>query len=331
MLRRLTALTLIFAMIGLNPWVHMAPAEQSFAQSITAQRIPLRPDQRRVGRAHIDELWDLQSANSRFGGFSGMTLLGPRRFLFGSDSGQFASLRLSTNGDVSGAWIAPLHSGTDARGRKSARDMEGMTAAPDGTIWASYEGRNEIRRFSPGLAEPTGYARPSAMRYWRSNSGPESIARLADGRFLLIAENRHQGLGGFQAVLFPGDPVAAPRAAPLTFVLADSGWGRATDATALPNGRVLILHRRLLWSGDFQSALSIGDLATMRPGRQWRSRLVALFPGSLIGENFEGMVVAPADASMRPDQVTLWLIADDNLARWQRTLLMRLTIDLPPR
>ena len=179
--------------------------------------------------------------------------------------------------------------------------------------WLGYERFHAIRRFGP--AEPRGMlAAPPQMRGWSGNSGAEAMVRLADGRFLVLKETDGEGL------LFAGDPIEGARAR--QFAVTYPEGFRPTDAALLPDGRVLVLMRRVVraWP-PFSGLLAIGDPAEIAPGRPWRVRLFARLDEALPPENYEALVV---EAEAGTDSLVLWLMSDDNLATFQRTLLVKL-------
>jgi len=226
------------------------------------------------------------------------------------------------------------------RADKYHQDAEGATRDPGtGRVWLSFEFSNIIGRFAhrDGRLENRGASRPAAMGTWGNNSGPESLAWLEDGRFLTIREGF---LGMFErrrhaAVLFAGDPVANPAAAtPFTFV-GPRGYS-PTEATSLPDGRVLVLLRRVDWPMPprFGGAIAIGDPRTIRKNRDWPVRVLATWRGGLPVDNFEGMAVESANANAKDAPLTVWVISDDNRAALQRSVLWKLRLDpakLPPR
>jgi hypothetical protein len=90
----------------------------------------------------------------------------------------------------------------------------------------------------------------------------------------------------------------------------------------LPDGRALILLRKVLWGipPHFAGKLMLADPATIRAGKAWRAEPLADLASPLPSDNFEGLAVAPAGDG----GTTLWLISDDNDSIAQRTLLLRL-------
>ncbi|HMP56033.1 MAG TPA: esterase-like activity of phytase family protein [Novosphingobium sp.] len=100
---------------------------------------------------------------------------------------------------------------------------------------------------------------------------------------------------------------------------------KPTDAAQLPDGRVLVLLRRLVWPMPprFAGSLAIGDPAAIRSGAVWRLREVAKLSSSLAVDNFEGLAVEPLDGG----RIVVWLISDDNGAVSQRSLIWKLSVN----
>jgi hypothetical protein len=99
-----------------------------------------------------------------------------------------------------------------------------------------------------------------------------------------------------------------------------------TDAAALPDGRLLLLHR--LYNGvSNEAAITLVDLAPVRAGGDTaRARLLARWgaDGPWPVDNMEGLALASEGG--RP---VLYLVSDDNFSGLQRTLLLRLEIIAP--
>jgi hypothetical protein len=133
-----------------------------------------------------------------------------------------------------------------------------------------------------------------------------------------------------RAVIFPGDPTRPGE--PDRFTFAGPDRFSPVDMAQLPDGRVLVLMRRLVWPMPFRFAggIALADPADIRSGGTWRAREVAKLSSQLPLDNFEGIAVEPRGDG----KLTVWLISDDNQALSQRTLLWKMALDperLPPR
>lgn len=283
-----------------------------------------------LGPFALDAIWEMTSPHYRFGGYS--TLLPPRngQATAFSDRGLILSFTLPDRKArvASLAWVYD-----PPESEENLTDIEAATRDPDdGTVWLSVEGENALVRLRPGM-KVDGVIRPRAMRDWGSNSGGEAMVRLADGRFIVIRErswaltgaNRRSGL------LFAGDPLEDQKALAFTYV-GTPGFS-TTEIEQLPDGRVLILERKLLWPYPprFSGRIVLADPAAIKAGKDWHGTVLARLESPLPIDNFEGMTVEErADG-----QWIVWIISDDNAIKAQRTLLWKLRVDpvdlLPPR
>jgi len=318
----------LFLILGLAPgtWVRQ-PAnvwQTSNILRFTPVKMPGRAElARHLGPFELEAAWQITSPDSRFGGFSSLLPQPGGRLMAISDRAVFL---VFTPPSVSSA--AEAHDANITRIpllHDDDSDTESATEDPvSGTIWIGHEDSNAISRHDPamhGVVE----VRPSAMRDWPRNTGPEAMVRLADGRFIVLDEGF---TGWFEsrrhpAVLFPRDPLKRDK--PMLFQFVGVPQFSITDMAQLPDGRVLILMRRLLWPLPlrFGGRIMIADPAEIRPGGVWRGIEVARLTSSLPVDNFEGLAIEP-----RPDgRVTVWLISDDDRAATQRTLLWKLAVD----
>lgn len=315
---RLLALTVVAAGLAPGTWLRspLPAVNDSHVVTVTALErgaVRMGPDLVQSGA------WALTSPNSNFGGYSALLAFPGGRLMAISDSGRYMRFTL-------GAPVAPLFGTVAERTRtgKAGVDIEAATRDPaTGTIWFAYEGLNAIERRDERLGNPR-RVRPAAMREWGVNSGPEAFTRLADGRFLALSEGPSQWFGGLhEGIVFNGDPVAAPEISAFRFAPPD-GY-RPVDMVQLPDGRVLILVRRVVWDAPprFEAKLVLADISDLQPNAIWAGEEMAHFAPPLPSENYEGLAVVPVtEAPGGP--LDLWLIADDNFATFQRTLLLRL-------
>ncbi len=327
-MRRALLLLCLYLLIGPTPLAHTATPRWNDSQGMTATRLPIGPSNVRATLApgiQLAEAWWLRSDHSGFGAFSAMTLIGPRRFILAADSGMLAGLTIDRRGRIDRPFIAPFPGGPGRGTFKADRDLEAMTMDPvSGRIWTAYEHSHQIWRFARALSRPDGHVRPAAMATWNKNGGAEAMVRLADGRFLVMSESTEVGARGTAALIFPGDPTEAETGPPLRFTYDSGTMGRVTDAAQLPDGRVLLLHRRLSLTDGFVSTIAIASLSRVRSGSTWSARQIARFAAPGISENFEGIAVENDGG-----RISLWMVSDDNLMRWQRSLLLRLSLSAP--
>ncbi len=282
------------------------------------------------GPLKITGAWELDSQNAHFGGYSALILLGIGDLYAGSDRGRIMHLRMVDGAPVSDGTVLDFPPG-HGEVRRGIADLEAFTRDPEtGTIWAAYEHGNVIERITPDGTIKR--AKPPQMANWSRNSGPETMVRLADGRFLVLGEApEEQGRTNRPGLLFDGDPVEGAEA--IEFRFATTPGHSPVDAALLPNGEVIILTRRVEYSvpAKFHASLYRADPSEIVEGEEWSGRMLASLGQAYWGENFEGIEFVPdpvgadeeAGEKAEPSG-SLYLIADDNLSAFQSTILMRL-------
>jgi len=309
---------LLAVILGLAPgtWLWSPRSLPDKRQILSFRALPI-PDVD-LGPLEPAGAWVLDSPNDDFGSYSALVALRDGTLLAASDKGTM--MRFSPPGArAEGVRIG--YFGQDGNRPKWQLDIESMTRDPaSGRLWQGFEGDNRIERFDP-RSRVRATVQPEAMRNWPSNEGPEAMVRLADGRFIVIAEGTRRWLDDeAPALLFPHDPVA--RAEPVAFRFVAPAGYRPVDIVQLPDGRALILLRKVVWGipPGFAGKLVLADPATIRPGEAWRTELLADLVAPLPSDNFEGLAVE----SDGRGGIALWLISDDNDSIVQRTLLLRL-------
>ncbi len=277
---------------------------------------PAHPGVRRVGELIFLQAWQLGSDNSDFGGISALAALPDGRFVGVSDAGTLIGFGLSSNDRTDRPFIAPLPGAHGPYKSFRDRDSEGIAYDADsGQFWVSYEQRHAIRRFSRSFARMNGVVHPPMMREWSSNKGPETLVRLRDGRFLAIGETLDEN--EHPVLLFSGDPVE-PGTAITHFRYRPPAGYRVTDGGALPDGRLLLLHRETGFPKGFAAKLSILDPSTIVGGTAVNGGVIATIAPPLLVDNMEGVAI-----SREGDDIIIWLVSDNNFNFWQRTLLMK--------
>jgi hypothetical protein len=268
--------------------------------------------------------WQLKSSSAGFGGYSALLVSEGDTLTAISDTAGMVQMRRPDRPSGPAARFGVVGRALD---NQWGRDVEAATSDPrTGVRWFAYEEINLVRRIAPGESAGA-WVRPPAIRDWPDNGGAESMVRLADGRFIFLAEDVPWLSQGARAgLLFPSDPITGAR--PISFSFKPPLGYEPTDMAALPDGRTIIVLRTLdlPYLPYFKTMLVVADPADIVAGREWRWRKLANIDGSAPRENYEGLAIAP-DAH----GATLWLISDDNLSRLQRTLLLELHLDLPPR
>ena len=301
-MRRLLFAALIFLAVGPVPGTVMRFPKGDMTEGAAARPLVFAPEA--SGAMRFVRGWHLVSPHSRFGGFSALARMGPDRFQLIGDNGYGVRLTLDARGSVSDARIRALPTPDGRPQRKSMVDAEAMFVAPEsGKSWIALEGINEIWRLDAGLSAIESRRKLPEPARWPRNRGPEAMARLPDGRAVVFLEDANDDPRGREALIYTGDP-AAPGPAPIRFFYDSAGRGLVSDAAALPDGRILIVHRRLGFDPVF----------------------IGRVPAAL-AENYEGAAI-----SVEQGRTWLWLVADNNFNSWQRSLLLQFElVGLPPK
>ncbi len=277
---------------------------------------PAYPGPRRVGELIFLNAWELRSSNEDFGGFSALAALPDGRFVGLSDAGTLIGFGLANDDRADRPFIAPLPDSQSPNLSYKDRDSEGVTHDPaSGQFWVSYEANHAIRRFSPSFSRRTGIIKMSGKYRWPKNKGIEAIIRLSDGRFVAIAENLEKGL--HEGFLFSGDPVEAGTVRASFDYQPPPGY-RVTDGVQLPDGRLLMLNRRIGLPRGFSAKIAIVDTEAIITGTRVSGRTIASIGSPLLIDNMEGIAI-----TKEREGVIIWLISDNNFSIFQRTLLMK--------
>ncbi|SEH14678.1 hypothetical protein SAMN05428974_1246 [Sphingopyxis sp. YR583] len=322
-MRRLLPAALIFLAVGPVPGTVMRFPETDLTQEASAHPLAFPPASR--GAMRFVRGWRLVSPHSRFGGFSALAHIGQGQFLLVGDNGYSTRLSLDSRGAVSSVRIRALPTVDGRPARKSMADTEAMFVdAASGKVWLALEGVNQIWRLDADLSKIEARRKLPEPR-WPTNRGPEAMARLADGRTVVFSEDADDDPRGREALIYTGDP-AAPGPAPVRFFYDSGGRGLISDAAALPDGRILLVHRRLGFDPVFTTIIAIVDPADIKKDAVVRSRTIGRVPRPL-AENYEGAAI-----SVEKGRTWLWLVADNNFNVWQRSLLLQFElVDLPPK
>lgn len=296
--------------------------------SQTIDLVPLafdesNPARRKAGALTFLNAWELRSDNSDFGGISGLIALGKNRFLAVSDAGTFIGFTLGQR-RMERSFIAALPGAHGGDRDYRDRDSEGMAHDPaSGHIWISYEARHAVRRLSPSLGRIDGTKRLNFTDGWKANGGVEAFARLKDGRFILFSETHTRPDGSNSAYLYSGDPVEPGSQAAAFGYRAPEGY-RPTDASVLPDGRLLILNRLIGFPSGFSARLTILDPADIETGKAVAPRVIASLAAPLLVDNMEGLAVTEESG-----RIIVWMVSDNNFNAFQRTILMKFALTLP--
>lgn len=296
----------------------------NYDPTITLLPLQLNPEnasQKYVGHLEFIAAWELSSVNPDFGGISALNRLEDGRFLGVSDAGTLIGFGLKGNDTADRPFIAPLP-GAEKGTSFTVRDTESLAYdKQSGRFWVGYENLNAIKRFSRSFANIQGDTRPALMQKWSANSGIESLVRLDDGRFIAISEGYDLPDGSYEAIIFSGDPTEKGS------VSASFGYNpplgyKATDATQLPDGRIMILHRRISFPNGFSVKIGILDVSQIVAGETTKSHIISTFASPILSDNFEGITT-----SVENGKTIIWMISDNNFNIFQRTILMKLALN----
>ncbi|MFL0670873.1 MAG: esterase-like activity of phytase family protein [Erythrobacter sp.] len=308
--RRLLAALAVALMCAPGTWLRSAPPTAP-AADLAAIRIA---DPRATGVPgwQLAGVWHLVSSDSQFGGFSALLDRGEAGFTAFSDRGwrlDFAS----PEGPARPPRLVRMFPDQGLQHRFF--DLEAAVRDPaSGTFWVASENDHAIHRFAAD-GTPQGRRELRGRVPWLRNSGIEAMVRLGDGRFVVLPEGQREGL------IFPRDPVEGGKPARFAITVPEPGYD-ITDAAVLPDGRLMVVLRKLLsplsdgWP-PFASLIAVGDMP--QAGGDFRPRTVLRLAGVVPPENYEGLAL-----QARPDgRIAVWLIADDNISVFQRTLLAK--------
>jgi hypothetical protein len=278
------------------------------------------PARRDVGRLHFLGGWELNSPDDRLGGLSALHV-GNGEVLAVSDTGMLVSFPLPGTAPAPRVRFRPVVEGPGPRRERRTRDTEGLMVAGD-KLWLSFERYNAIWRYDRASLRGESGAQPWPMRGWWSNSGPEAIVRLADGRTLVLEEGLEDGVPMRDAILFAGDPAVQGTPSLSLHYRRPAGY-RPTDAALLPDGRILILNRRFAWL-RFSAKLLVADIRGLPAGGTIEGQEVATLEAPLVIDNMEGLSVTQENG-----RTIVWMVSDDDFMRmFRRTLLLKFELRL---
>jgi hypothetical protein len=282
---------------------------------------PGHPDLKTVGGLTFLKAWRLKSNNSDFGGISALMALHDGRFAGLSDAGTLIGFGLTNDTQADHPFIAPLPGTMGPDIGYEDKDSEGIAYDPgSGQFWISYEGKHAIRRFTPSFSRIDGKFTAREMRLWGSNSGAEAIVRLPDGRFAVFSEGMDMPDGSYMALMFSGDPVE-PGTSYFPFGYRPPKGYKATDVAILPDGRMLILNRRISFPEGFSAKLTLIDPAAIQRGKTVQGKLLATLTSPLLVDNMEGLAITQENG-----RTVIWMISDNNFNIWQQTILMKFVL-----
>lgn len=318
----LLLLWLNFPTSGPEPLQRFKPGEVLMVDRVALD--PTDPARSRLGALTYLGGIRLRGNQRPFGGFSAMKVDGDR-FMLVSDAGNTLKFRMG------GDWIphevrfGALSGGPGTGWQKTDRDSESLAWDPaTGQYWIGFEQVNAIWRFAAdGRFEAN--AQPAPMANWARNGGPESMVRLRSGDFLVISETSRPSdrPDARLALRFLGDPTEPGTPFERWFYRPPEGYD-PTDMVELPDGRLLVLNRKVSLRDLFTAKLVIVDGRSVRKGAVALGKEIATFAAPVQHDNFEALAV-----TREGDDTILWIASDDNQMWFEDSLLLKFRLDLP--
>lgn len=274
------------------------------------------PDRRRLGGLVYRGGWAITSNDPRFGGLSAMHV-DEEAVTALSDAGSLIRFTLPGEKPAS-VTIRPLRDGPGKRRRKFDRDTEAMVMSGP-FAWVAFEGRNVIWRYRRRDWRGVAAAKPPGMD-WPTNEGAEAMLRLGNGSFLVFSEEKRRPDGSTAVLLFEGDPALSGTEAVALGYRAPPGY-RITDATLLPDGRLLFLNRRFSLIDGITAKLTVADPPRLAAGTVIEGVELAHFEAPVVADNMEALSVTQEDG-----RTIVWIASDDNFSALQQTLLLKFAL-----
>lgn len=294
---------------------------------VTARALPFSsadPTTRSVGALDYLEGWQLNSPHKGFGGISSLLVEKQGQVLALSDSGTLMGFALRPDPTSRHPFIAPLPIREQDQAQPWwAWDSEAMAHDPvTDRYWVGFEMLQRICRYAPGFSRVEACRTWPEIEAWPETGSIESMARLPDGRFLVIAEMGILPDGSHDTLLFTGDPVEEATASPTHLRYVPPRGYRPTDAVALDDRHLLVLNRRVTLQDLFTATLALIELpAHPKEGDELRARTLARLAPPLLADNFEGLAI-----TREGKRTIVWIVSDDNHEFFQRTLLLKFAL-----
>lgn len=274
-----------------------------------------------LGPATLVGAWEIRGRHRDFGNYSALAVMPEGQMLGIGDKG---GVLWFDRPDRPGPWHTRIDRsfGIDPVRKRPDSDAESIVLLPDGRLLEGFEGTRNMYLVSHDMRHRTRIPIP-ALAGWPVNQGPEAMARLGDGRILLVGESYARWMDRRRHPAFLFAHVPRPGESPARLWVDMPEGFRPTDLATLPDGRLLILGRKLTLAG-FVSVIGLIDQREVAPDRAVPVREVLRLTDRRLTDNYEGMALTPE----RDGTLALWLISDSNLmVLLQRTLLLKLRID----
>lgn len=156
---------------------------------------------------------------------------------------------------------------------------------------------------------------PDAVKALRNNSGLEVLSSLGDGKIVAIAEEGPKDDNDDS----PGWVLDTATSATTAFTMKRVLPYSLTDATLLPDGRLLVLERRFAPTTGPGAQLRAYDPKALTEGAIVEGDLIAVLFAGITVDNMEGL----AARKTADGKTLIYVVSDDNFQRpLQRTLIM---------
>lgn len=283
------------------------------------------PSRTSLGQLHFLGAWHLTGPARSFGGLSSLHIHPDGMVWALSDAA--AMIAFPPPGTPGEAMVKrlplPERRGSGTTSDRPSEDSESMVFDPvTERIWVGFELNQRICRYATGLERVEKCRDWPEMKDWPITASLESMARLPDGRFLVIAEGQTGGRAGRDTLLFAGDPVVDTTPHPIRMSYIPPVGYDPTDAVAIGDGKLLVLNRRATIYDGFTAILVLVDIGAMKPGVVLTSREVARLAPPVLADNFEGLALEQGTNGQR----ILWVVSDDNHLFFERTLLLKFAL-----
>lgn len=288
------------------------------------------PTDKRLGKLIYRGGISVVPKDDRFGGLSAFKVSADgSKFVSVSDTGNWTTgtLQYDTKGDLIGAgdiFVAPL---LGAEGQslfgKEEGDAESLAFQNPyglvGSAFVGFERDHRVLRYDfmvDGVkARGVPVKLPEAVKALRNNSGLEVLSALDSDHIVAIAEegprDDNDDSPGWVVNTETGEAVSFTMKRVLPYSL--------TDATLLPDGRLLVLERRFAPTTGPGAQLRAYDPKTLTEGATVEGDLIAVLFAGVTVDNMEGLAARKTDDG----KTLIYVVSDDNFQRpLQRTLIM---------
>ena len=320
----LRILPILLIALALAPGTFVrTPVTRGFDKPITLHAVD-EPGEEPPAGWTLEGVWEYRGSGRAFGGFSALLALPDNTLRAFSDRGTRFTFREPDMPQV------PFKRGDRLRPPtmldlqlvapdywKTLWDIESATNDPQtGQYWLGYESLHAIQRFNV-RSEVEDLRIIDDEVDWSVNSGAEAMVRLRDGRFVIIPESGGEGL------IYPDDPNTGAMPATFAYDPPLRGFG-ITDATELPDGRLLLLVRKVVWGvPPFDVRIAIADLPRAGEPQVMKPEFIVDLTAIAPRDNYEGIALKEREDGT----LDIWVISDDNLSAIQRTLVVKFRLD----